>query len=107
MDVSLFASMVAIATGIVTLVSVGIRATQTLEKLKMLIADQEDLSQRIDSDLRHEIEKLALTINGVRERMEHINTRVSTQLKAESGRLKDVEAYLTKNTSFEGRRSGE
>lgn len=107
MDVSIFASLVAIATGIVTLISVGIRATQTLEKLKALIADQEDLSQRIDSDLRHEIEKLSLTINGVRERMEHINTRVSSQLKESGNRLKDVEAYLTKNTTFEGRRSGE
>ena len=107
MDAAFIVSLISIATGIVTLMTVGVRATQALEKLRLLIADQEDLSQRIDSDLRHEIEKLGLTVNGVRERMEHINTRVSTQLKESGNRLKDVESYLTKNTSFEGRRSGE
>lgn len=107
MDLTFFASLVAMATGIVTLISVGIRATQALERMKSLIADQEDFTQRIESDLKHEIDKLHLTVNGVRERMEHINTRVSTQLKESGNLLKDVETYLTKTTSFERRRSGE
>ena len=105
MDTALVGSLIAIATGIVTLISVIIRATQSLERLRHLIADQQDATERVESDLRHELDKLQLTMNGVRERMEHINTRVSAQLKESGSLLKDMEIFLAKTTQFERRRS--
>lgn len=107
MDTALVGGLLAIATSIVTLITVIIRATQSIERLRHLISDQEDSTLRVESELKHEIEKLQLTVNGVRERMEHINTRVSGQLKESGALLKDVEIFLAKTTSFERRRSGE
>lgn len=105
MDIAVIGGLLAIITSIVTLITVIIKATQSIERLRHLIADQQDFSERVESDLKHEIEKLQLTVNGVRERMEHINTRVSAQLKESGSLLKDVEIFLAKTTQFERRRS--
>lgn len=105
MDTALIGGLLAIITSIVTLITVIIKATQSIERLRHLIADQQDFSERVESDLKHEIEKLQLTVNGVRERMEHINTRVSAQLKESGSLLKDMEIFLAKTTQFERRRS--
>ncbi len=53
--------------------------------------------------LDHQIDRVELVVNGVRERMEHINTRISSIQREQQATLDDLEAYLHKNTSYERR----
>lgn len=53
--------------------------------------------------LDHQIERVELITNGVRERMEHINTRISSTQREQGRTLDELESYLTKNTSYERR----
>lgn len=53
--------------------------------------------------LDHKIEKVELTLNGVRERMEHLGTRLTTTQQAQQRTIDQVEAFLAKNTAYEPR----
>ncbi len=44
-----------------------------------------------------------LTINGLKERIEHVSTRFSNQTENLNRRLKAVERFLSKTTEFEER----
>ncbi|WNZ28174.1 hypothetical protein HJG54_35260 (plasmid) [Leptolyngbya sp. NK1-12] len=106
MTLAEIALLVGVAGGVAGLISVLAKPTFYLSNLKREIESLKDSQARQQADFDHEIEKLQLVMNGVRERVEHINTRVSGQLKEQAGTLSDLENWLTKNTSYERRRSG-
>lgn len=56
--------------------------------------------------LDYQIDNLSLLINGHRERMEHINTRLGGIQEKQQLTLDDVEGYLQKNTPYERRGRG-
>lgn len=95
--------IIGVVTGFITILSalwrVSIAAADLRTKHELL----RDLIEDGDRQLQHELEKLGLTVNGVRERMEHINTRISSQSKDLGRSLADVENFLQKSTAFEKR----
>lgn len=105
MSLNEVALLVGVAGGVAGLVSLLIKPTFYLSNLKREIESLKDLQARQQADFEHEVEKLQLVINGLKERIEHINTRVSGQLKEQGNSVSDLENYLVKNTSYERRRS--
>lgn len=89
-----------ITTELLTLVATLSGFVATIWKISQMISAIERRIDKID----HEQEILELTLNGVRERMEHISTRlVNTQANQES-KIAEVTSWLAKNTAFEPRR---
>jgi hypothetical protein len=56
-----------------------------------------------DKELEYNIELLELTTNGVKERAEHLSTRLTNQLQDLSSTVYDLENWTVKNTSYEKR----
>jgi predicted nucleic acid-binding Zn-ribbon protein len=83
-------------------ITFAISAIAALWKVFSLIANLETKIK----DAEHEIEKLELTVNGVRERMEHINSRLVTIQRDQERTIDELGGWLTKNTSFEPRNRG-
>ncbi|NJO79491.1 MAG: hypothetical protein HC827_13905 [Cyanobacteria bacterium RM1_2_2] len=63
---------------------------------------QEQMQQMIIK-MEHQDDRTELLFNGLKERIEHISLRLTTQQKEIASILSDVEAYLQKNTSYERR----
>jgi hypothetical protein len=95
-ELAMLASVLGLATGLISLLG-------GLWKLFSLVS----ALQARDRELLYEIEKLALTVNGVRERMEHVNLRISNQIQSYSSTLRDVESWMVKHTEYERRDRGE
>lgn len=106
MTLAEIALLIGVAGGVAGLTASVVKPTFFLSGLKREIEAVKDLQVNQQKDFDHEIEKLQLVINGLKERIEHINTRVSSQLKEQAGTVADLENYLVKNTSYERRRSG-
>ncbi|QYO62782.1 hypothetical protein [Leptolyngbya sp. 7M] len=70
------------------------RDLELREEMRVLRVEMENLDDR-----------LSLTTQGLKERVEHINLRVSTQLKEVVNTVGSIEAYLQKNTTYERRNS--
>ncbi len=83
--IALIGGILGIATGFISLLAVLWRVSQSAARVE------------------HQIDKLELTVNGIRERMEHINTRLSNEHRELERSLTDVENYLHKNTAYERR----
>lgn len=99
-----------IAVAIVTLTVGTLSILATFGKVQSLLARLEarDLELRdevktLRLELEHAEDRLTLTTNGLKERIEHINTRVSGQVKDLSATVRAVEGFLQKNTAYERR----
>lgn len=53
------------------------------------------------AELQNENEKLVLIVNGVKERTEHVNLRLTGTVEKISNRVTDTEVFLQKTTAFE------
>lgn len=101
--IAIIASLLGIAVALCTIASFLLRAVNAIHGLRQA---QERLAGQIEresSDLRHELEKQTLTINGYRERVEHVNLRLTNNTEKLMVRMTDVENFLQKTTAFEYR----
>lgn len=105
MEIATIASLVGIVVGLISMGSAVAKVAHGISTIRQAIDDVEARIDRLKLESDHEIEKLQLTVNGVRERMEHINTRVSGQLREKVGAIDDVEIFLAKTTAYEKRRN--
>lgn len=58
---------------------------------------------RIIDNLENRIFALETTVNGVRERLEHVTVRITTRLDRLESRANQFERFLAKTTDFEVR----
>jgi len=105
MDIAVVATLIGLTVGLISITATIVKATTAIVSLRHAIGEVEDKVERLRSDGYHEIEKLALTSNGIRERMEHINTRLSNQHRDIGASLSDIETFLVKTTAYEKRRN--
>lgn len=105
MDIATASAFVSLITGLVALVSVLLKAMSTIASFKADLADLDDKIERLRSDHDHQLDRQLLIVNGCRERIEHIDTRIKGQLNRLTSTTEDMEAWLTKNTAYERRRS--
>lgn len=85
-------ALLGIVTAAITIITALVKALVAISNLRTKIA-------AID----WRIEAQELTINGVRERVEHLSTRLQVQVDKNAGVIEDLQAYLQKNTSYERR----
>lgn len=104
MEIATLAALVGIVVGLISIGSAVTKVASGIGAIRKSIDEVEEKISRLELETKHEVDLLKLTINGVRERMEHINTRVSGQLKDRAGALEDVELFLAKTTPYERRR---
>ena len=102
-SIATIAGSLGIAVSLLTLSSVIWKASSAIAELRR---SQERLESALRSEvaeLQHELDKQALMINGYRERVEHVNLRLTGNTEKLTVRLTDVENFLQKTTSFETR----
>lgn len=95
--------IVGVTTGVLSVFTTYTKLQNVLKHLEIRDIELNSLIDSINMKLEHQGEKTELLFNGVRERVEHINTRLSNQLRDSSGVTKDIEGYLVKNTTYESR----
>lgn len=100
-SIAIIGGILGILTGLVSLLTIVWRTAQATANIRNRLDVISDRLQDGDRSLDHQLETMKLTINGVRERMEHINNRLQNEQKDLRGDIKDVQAYLQKNTEFE------
>ncbi len=83
---------VGIVTGAIAILAALYKAFGAVAELKMRI-----------NELHNEIEKQGLILNGTKERIEHVGSRLSTAIKDNSRAIVEIEGWLTKHTEFERR----
>lgn len=105
MDAAILATLIGLIVGLITISTTIVKVTNAIAGLRHAIAEVDDKIERLRSDSFHEVEKLALTSNGIRERMEHINTRLSNQHREITATASDIETFLVKTTAYEKRRN--
>lgn len=102
--------MIEIATGIFAIATGSLTILATFSKLQSVLARLETRDLELREEIRklqmqfdHASDRMELLTNGLKERVEHVNTRLSNQMKDTSSTLGSVEAFLVKNTAYERR----
>lgn len=79
------------------------RVFSVREKLQTQFLNLSHRLDLIESNIENLTDKQTLTLNGLREVIEHVRLRSQTEEKQLSNRLLDVEGWLEKNTEFNRR----
>lgn len=98
-------AVIGLIVGVVTIGAVVVKITNSVAELRSSIVLLRAEIKHLAAQRDLEIENLKLLGNGIKERMEHINTRVSRDLKECTSATADIETFLVKTTSYEKRRN--
>jgi hypothetical protein len=83
----------------IALIGLALTSTASLWKAFSIVSSLEKQVLKLE----HHIDRVELLSNGVRERMEHINSRLTNTQREQQRAIDEMEGYLTKNTSYEHR----
>lgn len=95
--------IVAITTGMLTILGMLIKLANVVNKLQNRDDFLKGELQKLQLQQDHQIDKLELLANGLKERGEHIDARLSTQLHTLIATVADIEGFLQKHTEYERR----
>jgi hypothetical protein len=102
--------MIEVASAIFTIATGSLTILATFSKLQAVLSRLETRDLELREEIRtlriqfdHASDRMELLTNGLKERVEHVNTRLSGQMKDTSSTLGSVEAFLVKNTAYERR----
>ncbi|QYO63151.1 hypothetical protein [Leptolyngbya sp. 7M] len=94
---------VALSTGVLTILTTFSKLQAVLSRLETRDVELREEIRKLQLQFDHASDRMELLTNGLKERIEHVNTRLSGQVKETSVTLNSVEAYLQKNTTYERR----
>lgn len=103
MSLETLAVMLGLLTGLIGLFTTYSKVQSVVTRLEARDLEMKDAIRLLEVQTDNERDRIELLVNGLRERSEHVNTRLSQQYKDISGTLNDVESYLQKQTSYERR----
>lgn len=101
--IELAVATIGVVTGVVTIFTTFSKLQAVLSRFETRDIELREEIRQLKLQLEYASDRLLLMTNGLKERIEHINTRLSSQVKETAGTLNTVEAYLQKNTSYERR----
>lgn len=90
-------------TSLITIFTTYSKLQAVLSRLEFRDLELREQMKQIDLKLEHTKDQIELWCNGNSERIEHINTRLSNQMKELTNAVIDVEAFLQKKTEYEKR----
>lgn len=94
---------IAITTGLLTVLTTFSKLQSVLSRLETRDLELREAINKLQLQFEHNNDRLELFTNGLKERVEHVNTRLTGQMKEASSTLNSIEAYLVKSTSYERR----
>lgn len=101
--IEIAAAALGITTAVVSIFTTYSKLQSVLARLESRdLKLQEQMSQMM-LKMEHQNDYSTLTFNGLKERIEHVSTRLAVQVKEVNAVLSDVEGYLQKQTSYERR----
>lgn len=101
--IEISAAIVSIVTGAITVFATFSKLQSVLSRLETRDLELREEIRKLQLQFDHASDRMELLTNGLKERVEHVNTRLSGQVKETSATLNSVEAYLQKNTTYERR----
>jgi len=92
-------------TSTIAILTALLKIVNHLNALKTDLKETNWRIKTLEALVESKHDSLELTINGVRERQEHVAARIQVYVEKNAGVIEDIESYLQKNTPYE-RRSG-
>ncbi|NJO78082.1 MAG: hypothetical protein HC827_05830 [Cyanobacteria bacterium RM1_2_2] len=92
-----------ILTGTISIFTSYSKLQNVLNRLEKRDLELKEQIHQIQLKLEHQSDKTELLFNGLKEKIEHVKLRVTTDLKQTHTIVSDVESYLQKNTPYERR----
>lgn len=103
--IELAVATIGVVTGVVTIFTTFAKLQSMLSRFETRDLELRDEIRQLKLQLEYASDRLTLIANGLKERIEHVNTRLTGQMKETANTINGVEAYLQKNTSYERRGS--
>jgi len=96
-------TVIGLAVGVTALLTAYSRVQSIISKSELRDLEMRKDIERILSKLENASLLRLSDVTGLKERIEHCNTRLSNQAKELERTVSAIEAYLQKNTSYEQR----
>lgn len=97
------AATLGLLTAAITILTTFSKLQSVLSRLELRDLELREEIKRSQVQSENLTDRVELFVNGLKERIEHINTRLSGQNKEIASTVADIEAFLQKNTEYERR----
>ncbi|WNZ24850.1 hypothetical protein HJG54_19685 [Leptolyngbya sp. NK1-12] len=101
--IELIAASIGILTGVTTVLTTLSKLQCVLARLEIRDLELKEEIRKLQLQFDHATDQMELLTNGLKERIEHVNTRLSGQVKETGATIYAIEAFLQKNTTYERR----
>lgn len=102
-DITVILAAIGGLTGLISIFTTYSKLQNVLARLESRDLELKEQIKQLELRSEYGSDHIELLVNGLKERVEHINTRLSNQYKDINSVLSDIEGFLQKKTEYERR----